>query len=73
MATTFVCTGSRAIKVACEGLWQDLQRHVPVQLGVSGPVYLPHAAFADLGGGGIRADPGETGIARDFPGFTTAD
>ena len=28
-----------------EGLGQDFQRHVPVELGVSRPMHLPHAAF----------------------------
>ena len=61
MATTFVCTGSRAIKVACEGLWQDLQRHVPVELRISRAIDLTHAAFAELGGDLIGAEGGAGG------------
>ena len=34
------------------------QRHIPIQLGISGPIYLAHAAFADLGGYGIGAEGG---------------
>ena len=43
-----------------------LQRHIPIQLGISGPIYLAHAAFADLGGYGIgaRVVPGSRGMAR---------
>ena len=37
---------------------QDLQRHVPVELDVSGSVHLAHAAFADLGGDGVVAERG---------------
>ncbi len=34
----------------------DLQRHVAVELGIPRSIHLPHAAFADLGGDGIRAE-----------------
>ena len=36
---------------ACE---VDPQRHIPIKLGISCSVHLPHAAFADLGGDGVR-------------------
>ena len=30
-------------------LWgQDLERHVPVQLGIGGPIHHAHAPFTDL-------------------------
>ena len=38
-----------------------VQRHVPVELRVSGSIHLPHAAFADLGGDSIRAE-GRAGL-----------
>ena len=31
---------------------------VPVELGVSRPIHLAHAAFADLGGDRVRAEAG---------------
>ena len=46
----------QSIGIVCKGLGQHLQRHVPVELGVSGSIHLTHAAFADLGGDGIRAE-----------------
>ena len=48
----------QSIRIVRKGLWQDFQRHVPVELGISGSIHLPHAAFADLGGDGVRAEPG---------------
>ena len=47
---------SEAIRIVGKRLRQDLQCHVPVQLGVSRSIHLAHAAFADLGGDGIRAE-----------------
>ena len=44
-------------------LGQDFQRHVPVQLRVPRPIHLAHAAFADLGSDGIRAERG-AGLER---------
>ena len=39
-------------------LGQDLERHVPVELGVSRSVHVTHAAFADLGGDGVGTERG---------------
>ena len=44
-----------------ERLWQDLERHVAVELGISGSIHLAHPAFADLGGDAIRAEGGAGG------------
>ncbi len=41
-----------------EGAVMHLERHVPVELGVSGSIHLAHAAFADLGGDGVGAERG---------------
>ena len=38
--------------------FNSLERHVPVELRVSGPIHLPHAAFTDLGGDGVGAESG---------------
>src|SRR5437016_4281136 len=41
---------------ACEGLWQDLDRDITIELGVARPVYLAHSAFADLRGDFVDAE-----------------
>ena len=51
----FTFKAGESVWIIREGLRQHLERHVPVELGVSGPIHFPHAAFADLGGDGIRA------------------
>ena len=35
------------IRQWCARFCQDLQRHIPVELGVSGSIDFTHAAFAD--------------------------
>ena len=40
----------QAILVCGEGVWQDFQRDVAVQLRVPGPIHLTHPAAADEGG-----------------------
>ena len=40
---------------------EQLARHVPIQLRIPCPIHLAHTAFADLGGDGIRAEPGADG------------
>ena len=47
-----------SVRIVGEGLRQDLQGHVPVELGVSCSIHLAHAAFADLGGDLIWAEGG---------------
>ena len=54
----FALKPGQSIGIVCKGLGQHLQRHVPVELGVSGSIHLTHAAFVDLGGDGIRAEGG---------------
>ena len=39
-----------------EDLREELQGHVPVQLGVPGPEDLAHAALADLAGDAVVGD-----------------
>ena len=61
--------GSTSVR---EGLRQDLECHVPVELGVSGSIHLAHSAFADLGGDGVGAKvcsvtPGATPAGRSVP------
>ena len=59
----FALKPGEAIGIFREGLRQHLQRHVPVELGVSGSIHLPHAAFADLGGDLVGAEGG-AGLLR---------
>ncbi len=40
----------QALRVSSELRRQHLDRHVALQLGVSGPIDLAHPAHADLGG-----------------------
>ena len=46
------------IRISRKRLGQDLQRHLPVQLGVSGLIDLPHPAFTDEGGDVVVAESG---------------
>ena len=46
----FALKPGEAFRIVGERLWQHLQRHVPVELGVAGAIHLTHPAFADLGG-----------------------
>ena len=57
------CSANRFISfwIVRDGVRQDLQRHVPVELGVSGPIHFAHAAFADLGGDVVVAESGADG------------
>ncbi|MFB3112895.1 MAG: hypothetical protein ACE10G_12755, partial [Gemmatimonadales bacterium] len=48
----------QAFSVVREGVRQDLQRDLTVELRVAGPPDFPHAAFADLGGNLVRAEGG---------------
>ena len=54
----FACEPRQAIRIASDGVGQDLQGHIAIEPRVVGPKHLPHAAFADLGGGFIDAEPG---------------
>ena len=54
----FAFKPGKAVGIVGEGLRQDLQRHVPVELGVSSSIHLAHAAFADLGGDVVGAEGG---------------
>ena len=49
----FALKPGEPIRILSEGGRQNLERYIAVELGVSGLIHLAHAAFADLGGGGI--------------------
>ena len=53
---------SEAIRIIGKRLRQDFEGHITVEIGVSGPIHLAHAAFADPGGDGVRAKCGTRGI-----------
>ena len=57
----FTLEPGEPIRIGGNCFREDLQRHLPVQLGIGGLVHLAHAAFADLGGDGIRAEGGAGG------------
>ena len=54
----FAFKPGEAIRILREGFGQHLERHIAVELRISGSIHLPHAAFADLGGDGIGAEGG---------------
>ena len=45
-------------RIAGKCLWEDLERHLAVQLGVGGLVDLAHPALADEGGDVVMAESG---------------
>ena len=47
---------SKTIRIFGKRLRQDLQRHLPVQLGIGGLIDLPHAPLADQGGDVVVAE-----------------
>ena len=67
-----VCTSAfkagEAIRIICERLWQHLQRHVSVELGVPRSIHLAHPAFADLGGDAVAPDALESHLIRPETG-----
>ena len=54
----FALEPCEAIRIIRERLRQYLQGHVPVELGISGSIHLPHAALADEGGDIVVAESG---------------
>ncbi len=54
----FTFKPGESIRIRREGLWKDFERYVAVELRISGSIHPAHAAFADLGGDGIRAEGG---------------
>ena len=46
----FTLKACEPILVGRERWWQDLDRDLPLQLGIGGPIHLSHPAFANLGG-----------------------
>ena len=54
----FALEAGQTFGVAGKGVWEHLDRHLPVKARVSGSIDLTHAAFADLGGHFIRAKGG---------------
>ena len=59
------------IVVSGERWRQDLDRDLTLQLGVGGPIHLPHPAFADLGGDFVDAEAGAGGEGQvaDYMGL----
>ena len=54
---------------------QDLDRDLPLQLRVGGPIHLPHSAFADLRGDVVNAEAcagGKGQCLRDYTGAAVA-
>ncbi len=51
----FALEAGQTFGVAGKGVWEHLDRHLPVKARVSGPVDLAHPTFTDLGGDFIRA------------------
>ena len=52
----FALESGQTFGVAGKGVWEHLDRHLPVKARVSGSIDLAHAAFADLGGDFIDAE-----------------
>ena len=52
----FTLEAREPIGVVCEGIGQDLDRDVSVQLRIARAIHLAHPAFADLGGHFVRAE-----------------
>src|SRR5438034_4736149 len=52
----FTLKPRKAVGVACEGLGQDLDRHVAIQSRIARPIHLPHPAFADPGRDAVDAE-----------------
>ena len=52
----FPLEAGEAVGVCRKRLGQDLERHLPVQLGVGGFPHLPHPAFTQLGGDVVMAE-----------------
>ena len=46
------------IRIIGEGVGQNLQRHVAMELGVAGSIHLPHATFTELRGNFVDAEAG---------------
>jgi len=49
---------SEAIGIIGEGIRQDFQGDVAIQLGIARPIHLAHSPFTDLGGDLVRAKAG---------------
>ncbi len=54
----FTFKPGEAIRILCERLGEHFEGYVSVELGVSRPIHLAHAAFADLGGDLVWAEGG---------------
>jgi hypothetical protein len=57
----FACEPSEPIWIVGEGVGQELQRDVAIQLRVARAIHLAHAAFADLRGDFVDAEAGTGG------------
>ena len=52
----FALEASQTFRVSGDVRGQHLDGDVPLQVGVSGPIHLPHSAFAKLGGHAIKTN-----------------
>jgi hypothetical protein len=68
----FLSEPRQPIRIAGEGVGQNLQRYVTIQLRVVGAIHLAHAPFADLGRDFIDAEAraGSEGQVADYTGRT---
>ena len=57
----FALEPGQPIRIPGDRCGQHLDGHGPLQIGVSRPIDLAHAAHADLGGDFIRAEAGARG------------
>ena len=55
-----------SIGVFGERLRRDLQRHVPIQLGVSRPIHFAHTPLANEGGDVMVAESGADGQGHEL-------
>ena len=54
----FTFKPGKAIRILRERLGQHLERDIPVELGIRGPIDLAHPAFADEGSDVVMAESG---------------
>ena len=67
LASTWASRWNRASRSGSLG--QDLQRHLPVQLGIGGLIDLPHAPLADEGDDVVVAESGADGQGHEVVGL----
>src|SRR5262249_42887729 len=53
----FACEPRQTMRIAGDGVGQDLQGHVPIEPRVVRPTHLPHTTFADSAADFVDATP----------------